>query len=461
MKTTIKFPKSDSFAFFVTINKIAKALDNAFFTVKENPDEEPVLQKKLGAGISLADSRLYKNQLSYKVQIDGVDTQFMEVGVRYFFDVKGTIGNAQKTFLWGELILSETETGYLNPAIQGDTTAVAQVYTATFETGAPSQYVETESDPVATAKIGDMTKLNTTAKDTLVKAINEVNAPTFTESATLQNVVSGEKQSTLWGKVKKWLTSLKALAFKDKVVTEDITDGAVTTAKFSSDARCPSATNADNAKIAKKVNNIEFVYDSGVIKGKISRKVVVMIGGELSSNSGTSMYKLTTVETLVVGQKLVYNNETAEITEYDSASDYYTLACVTGGQFAQKTGEIITVDVDFSATIPKRELLWSGNKSVGTTTSAMAQISGRFNGSVLEIYYYAQYSNTNTNTKYYAKFTTPSSVSALTIISFAFYASNNVTDVKKVAIYLNADGSLSFMAQDAGVGIEKIYKISE
>lgn len=234
MKTTIKFPKSDSFAFLVTINKIAKALDNAFFTVKENPDEEPVLQKKLGAGISLADSRLYKNQLSYKVQIDGADTQLMEVGVRYFFDVKGTIGNAQKTFLWGELILSETETGYLNPAIQGDTVAVAQVYTATFETGAQSQYVETEVDPVATAKIGDMTKLNTTAKDTLVKAINEVNVPTFTEATTLKNIASGDKQSALWGKVKKWFSSLKALAFKDKVGTAD----------FTTDAKCPNATNA-------------------------------------------------------------------------------------------------------------------------------------------------------------------------------------------------------------------------
>lgn len=227
MKTTIKFPKSDSFAFFVTINKISKALDNAFFTVKENPDEEPVLQKKLGAGISLSDSRLYKNQLSYKVQIDGADTQFMEVGVRYFFDVKGTIGNAQKTFLWGELILSDTETGYLNPAMQGDTVAVAQVYTATFETGAQSEYVETEVDPVATAKIGDMTKLNTTAKDTLVKAINEVNAPTFTEATTRENIVSGEKQSTLWGKTKKWFSSLKTLAFKDKVEAADISDGAL------------------------------------------------------------------------------------------------------------------------------------------------------------------------------------------------------------------------------------------
>lgn len=277
MKTTIKFPKSDSFAFFVTINKISKALDNAFFTVKENPDEEPVLQKKLGAGISLADSRLYKNQLSYKVQIGGADTQSMEVGVRYFFDVKGTIGNAQKTFLWGELILSDTETGYLNPAMQGDTVAVAQVYTATFETGAQSEYVEYEVDPVATAKIGDMTKLDTTEKGTIVKAINEVKkavddaeTPLFTEATARENIESGEKQPTLWGKVKKWFSSLKALAFKDKVGTSDINDKAITTAKFASDAKCPKAGVADSATAitATDFTNAEWAdvpYDSTVI----------------------------------------------------------------------------------------------------------------------------------------------------------------------------------------------------
>ena len=263
MKTTIKFPKSDSFAFLVTINKIAKALDNAFFTVKENPDEEPVLQKKLGAGVTLVDSRLYKNQLSYKVQIDGADTANMEVGVRYFFDVKGTIGNAQKTFLWGELILSETETGYINPAMQGDTVAVAQVYTTTFETGAQSQYVETESDPVATAKIGDMTKLTTTAKDTLVKAINEVNTPTFTEAATRENIASGDKQPTLWGKVKKWLSSLKALAFKDKVEMVDITDGSISTEKFASDAMCPNASYATSAGSATNATNANYATSAG------------------------------------------------------------------------------------------------------------------------------------------------------------------------------------------------------
>ena len=194
MKTTIKFPKNDSFAFFVTINKISKILDNAYFTVKENPDEEPVLQKKLGAGISLADSRLYKNQLSYKVQIDGADTKFMEVGVRYLFDVKGTIGNAQKTFILGELILSETETGYLNPAIQGDTAAVAQVYAATFETGAQSQYVETEVDPVATAQIGSLSDLKTTAKATIVAAVNEVAGEAETANSNISQILDGTKK---------------------------------------------------------------------------------------------------------------------------------------------------------------------------------------------------------------------------------------------------------------------------
>lgn len=255
-KTILKFPKNDSVAYFLTINKIEKELDSAYMTVKENPDDtEPLIKKSLGAGISLVDNRLYKNQLSYKIQLDGADTQFMEVGVRYFFDIKGTIGNAQKTFRAGELILSETATGYLNPATTDETTMIADVLETDFATGAQSEYVETEVDPVAMKKIGDMTKLDTTEKGTIVKAINEVKkavddaeTPLFTEATARENIESGEKQPTLWGKVKKWFSSLKALAFKDKVGTEDITDGAVTTAKFSSDAKCPNATNATNAQ---------------------------------------------------------------------------------------------------------------------------------------------------------------------------------------------------------------------
>ena len=37
--------------------------------------------------------------------------------------------------------------------------------------------------------------------------------PTFTESTTRTNINSGEKISTLFGKIKKWFTDLKAVAF--------------------------------------------------------------------------------------------------------------------------------------------------------------------------------------------------------------------------------------------------------
>lgn len=191
-KTILKFPKNDSVAYFLTINKIEKELDSAYMTVKENPDDtEPLIKKSLGAGISLVDNRLYKNQLSYKIQLDGADTQFMEVGVRYFFDIKGTIGNAQKTFRAGELILSETETGYLNPATTGETTMIAQVFETDFATGNQSVYVETEVDPVAMKKIGDMTKLGTTEKGTIVGAVNEVVAKNTATQEQVTKVLNG------------------------------------------------------------------------------------------------------------------------------------------------------------------------------------------------------------------------------------------------------------------------------
>ena len=98
MKTTIKFPKSDSFAFLVTINKISKALDNAFFTVKENPDEEPVLQKKLGAGVTLADSRLYKNHFHTRFKSTGQTRSLWKSAFGTSSTLKALSGTRKKLF---------------------------------------------------------------------------------------------------------------------------------------------------------------------------------------------------------------------------------------------------------------------------------------------------------------------------------------------------------------------------
>ena len=187
MGKTIKFTKGDSYAGYVTIDDINQALDAAFFTIKENSDDKPLIQKKLGAGISLADNRLYKQQLSYKFQLDGFDTVNLEIGTRYLYDFKGLIGNVQKTLISGELILSATQTGYITPSEVSGDTPVEETFNATLSIGAQSQYIETEVDPVALAKIGDITELTTTAKDNVVDSINEL-------SQNYNGIMSGVKQ---------------------------------------------------------------------------------------------------------------------------------------------------------------------------------------------------------------------------------------------------------------------------
>ena len=50
----------------------------------------------------------------------------------------------------------------------------------------------------------------------------------FTESATRTNITTGEKLSVLFGKIKKWFTDLKSLAFKSKTEAGDYTAGSIT-----------------------------------------------------------------------------------------------------------------------------------------------------------------------------------------------------------------------------------------
>lgn len=65
---------------------------------------------------------------------------------------------------------------------------------------------------VSKLKGESISDLNTTNK-TVVGAIKEVNNPTFTTATSRTNINSGESQSIIMGKIKKWLADLGTAAF--------------------------------------------------------------------------------------------------------------------------------------------------------------------------------------------------------------------------------------------------------
>lgn len=65
---------------------------------------------------------------------------------------------------------------------------------------------------VSKLKGESISDLNTTNK-TMVGAIKEVNIPTFTTATSRTNINSGESQSVIMGKIKKWLADLGTAAF--------------------------------------------------------------------------------------------------------------------------------------------------------------------------------------------------------------------------------------------------------
>lgn len=172
----IRFIKNNTYALLVTFKDIEEDLRSAFFTVKENPeDTTPVLQKTLGAGIFKVDDRAYKKEKKYKVQIQAEDTSNLEAEVQYLYDLQVTIDNVVKTVASGLFVVSPTITG--DKSITSTEDIIAEVtdeLETDFETSAPTAGVEYETDPVAMLTIGDMAKLNTSNKETIVSAINSV-----------------------------------------------------------------------------------------------------------------------------------------------------------------------------------------------------------------------------------------------------------------------------------------------
>ena len=58
----ISFTKGDTYALAVKFKNITEDISSAKFTVKENPEDDPLVQKTLGAGVDKIDDRAYKNE---------------------------------------------------------------------------------------------------------------------------------------------------------------------------------------------------------------------------------------------------------------------------------------------------------------------------------------------------------------------------------------------------------------
>lgn len=120
--------------------------------------------------------------------------------------------------------------------------------------------------------------------------------PTFTQAATRENIESGEKVSTLWGKLKKWLADLKTVAFSGSY--NDLDDKPIsfpasnTTSDYSSTGTDP----VNGVAVNKALQTLDVTSKGGAGKyiqaisetdGKISATEATM-PTSLPANGGTA-----------------------------------------------------------------------------------------------------------------------------------------------------------------------------
>lgn len=187
----ISFTKGDTYALAVKFKNITSDLGSAYFTVKENADDEPLIQKSLGAGVTKIDDRAYKQEKTYKIQLQSEDTADLEPLVQYLYDFRVAFGNVVQTILSGIFVMKHSVTDVSTTSTTTLDVTLSDVLESEASTTPPTQGIEYEQDPVANAKIGDLTGLSTTNKETLVKAINEVNKNAATANSAIRDILNG------------------------------------------------------------------------------------------------------------------------------------------------------------------------------------------------------------------------------------------------------------------------------
>ena len=256
----IEYIKGDTYALAIKFKNITEDLKTAYLTVKENPeDTTPLIQKSLGAGISKIDDRAYKNEKTYKFQLNPIDTVNIEPKVQYLYDIQVTVGTVVKTVLHGIFILGSTLTGTSSVTTQSLEVAIDDELETELATVPATDGIEYEQDPVALTKIGDMTTLATANKDTVVKAINEVNTKAVNNAEELNKIKDGTTtvpkatNATTAGNVSGTINGqeITSIFEIDGVTVKNATDA--TNAVNATNAL--TATNAENATTATNAEN--------------------------------------------------------------------------------------------------------------------------------------------------------------------------------------------------------------
>lgn len=170
----IEYTKGDTYALKIIFKNIEEDLTAAFFTVKENIDDEPpLIEKTIDNGISKIEPN---SQIAYKLQLQAEDSRNLQPDFLYLYDLKVAVGNVIKTVISGNFVVTHNVTGVDRITNTLADIDVDDVIETDASTTPATRGIEYEQDPVAMAKIGDITDLETQTQADLVSAINEVNA---------------------------------------------------------------------------------------------------------------------------------------------------------------------------------------------------------------------------------------------------------------------------------------------
>lgn len=132
-----------------------------------------------------------------------------------------------------------------------------------------------------------------------VVAVDNVEKPTFTEASTRANIASGETLPTILGKIKKFFTDLKAIAFSGNATDVAYSSGVTVKAKIDTKADKTDIATVESGTTASRAYSVgELVYVGGTlyrVKTAIASGATFTVGTNVEATSVSNMLLKKTV----------------------------------------------------------------------------------------------------------------------------------------------------------------------